>query len=88
MTISGIALAAGHVHILLGDLVQILAADEAQALHQGGVGLGLGLGSGHAHNGDAEQLGLIGVVGIDGSGAAGGEDQLALIVHQVVAGAP
>ena len=82
----GIPLAAGHVHILLGDLVQILAADEAQALHQGGVGLGLGLGSGHAHNGDAEQLGLIGVVGIDGSGAAGGKDQLALIVHQVVAG--
>ena len=82
----GIPLVAGHVHILLGDLVQILAADEVQALHQGGVGLGLALGGGHAHNGDAEQLGLVAVVGIDGGGAAGGEDQIALIVHQVVAG--
>ena len=82
----GIPLVAGHVHVLLGDLVQILAADEVQALHQGGVGLGLALGGGNAYNGDAEQFGLVAVVGIDGSGAAGGEDQIALIVHQVVAG--
>ena len=80
----GVALLTGDLDHGVGGVIQLLAGQEGQALHQSGVGLGLSLRSGHTHHGEVKEGVVVSVR--NGSGSAGSEDGITLVVHQIDAG--
>ena len=80
----GVALLTGDLDLGVGGVIQLLAGQEGQTLHQSGVGLGLSLRSGHTHHGEVKEGVVVSVR--NGSGSAGSEDGITLVVHQIDAG--